>query len=184
MSELIVLAVIAGLAAYVVFMYNNLVRLRNMVMNAWSDIDVQLKRRYTLVPQLVDTVKGYAKHEKQLLEDLTEARTKAKANEGTPAEQGETEKALSGALMNVLAVAENYPDLKANENFAKLQAELSETEDKIALSRRFYNGSVRALNNSCDMFPSNLIAKAFSFRHAEFFEVEDDARAPAAVNFD
>ena len=183
----VVLGVIVALVLYAIIIYNGLVRLRERVNSAWSDIQVQMKRRYNLIPNLVETVKGYANHEASTLEKLTEARAAALSNEGTPEEQAQSENLLAGALKSVFAVAENYPDLKANENFLSLQDDLAEVEDKIQAARRYYNGSVREMNTKVDQFPSNLVAQKFDFTKAEFFELdagEDAARQPVAVNFD
>ena len=158
-------------------MYNTLVKMRNRVKEAWSDIDVQLKRRYNLIPNLVETVKGYAKHEDKVFIDVTEARTKAMAAEksGNAKESAQAENMLAGTLKTLFAVAENYPELKANENFLELQRELSDTEDKIQASRRFYNGNVRDYNTKQEQFPTNMVASMFGFKVAEFFEIEDEA---------
>lgn len=152
--------------------YNTLVRLRNHTRESWSGIDTELKRRYDLIPRLVETVKGYAKHEKDLLERVTEARTRAAASSGSPQTQALDENAFVGMLRSLLAVVENYPDLKASENFLKLQQELVNTEDRIQAVRRFYNANVRDYNNRTEVFPSNVIAGMFSFRPEEFFEIE------------
>jgi len=183
------LYVLLGLAAatvfYVIYAYNNLVRLRVKVSEAWSDIDVQMKRRYNLIPNLVETVKGYAKHEAGTLEKVVQARSDALANQGSPHAQAESENILSGALKSLFAIAEGYPDLKANENFLGLQGDLAEVEDKIQAARRYYNGSVRDNNTLIDQFPSNLVANAFHFIKAEFFEIEEAAaRQPVEVDFD
>jgi len=168
---LIVVAVIALL--YVVMAYNGLITKRTRCEEGWSDIDVQLKRRHDLIPNLIETVKGYAKHEKDVLENVTKARAEALNNQGTPAEQARTENALHEALKSLFAVAENYPDLKANQNFLDLQQQLADTEDKIQASRRFYNGTVRDFNTAIQVFPSNIIAGMFKFAKREFFEIED-----------
>jgi len=166
---LIILAVIL----FIVFAYNGMVKLRNRAEEAWSDIDVQLKRRYNLIPNIVETVKGYAAHEEGVLTKVTEARTAA-INAGTTKDQAMAENMLSGALKSLFAVAENYPDLKANENFIQLQNELVDTEDKIQAARRFYNGVVRDFNTKLQQFPTNTIANAFKFEAKEFFEVENE----------
>lgn len=177
---LIVLAVIAGA---VILAYNSLVKLRQRVQEAWSDIDVQLKRRYDLIPNLVDTVKGYAKHEKEVFENVTKARSQA-MNAGTLDEQADAENQLSGALKSLFAVSENYPDLKANENFLELQRELTDTENKIQASRRFYNNTVMSLNTTVETFPSNIIANLFGFHKDEYFEIEEESqREPVNVSF-
>src|SRR3989338_659115 len=176
--------VIGIVIVWAVFVYNGLVRLRNRVQEAASDIEVQQKRRYDLIPNLVETVKGYAKHESGVFEKVTEARTRAM---GAPSgkEKVGAENALSGALKSLFAVAENYPQLKANENFGKLQDELSDTENKIQAARRFYNTNARDLNISIGTFPSNLIARWFHFGTKEYFDLADNdaAQQPVAVKF-
>lgn len=163
--------------------YNGLIRLKNQTDEAWSDIGVQLKRRYDLIPNLVETVKGYATHEREAFENVTKARSAA-MGATTPEAKGQAENMLSGALKSIFALAEAYPDLKANQNFAKLQDELSDTENKIQASRRFYNGNVRDLNIRVESFPTNLIAKQLGFGKREFFEVENEAeKAPVKVQF-
>ncbi|MFH1584881.1 MAG: LemA family protein [Patescibacteria group bacterium] len=159
---------------WAVFLYNRFVTLRNRVREAFSDIEVQLKRRYNLIPNLVETVKGYAAHEKGVLEKVTEARTRAMGARGM-AERQQAENMLSETLKSLFAVVENYPDLKASTNFLELQRELRDTEDKIQASRRFYNTTVMVLNTMAQSFPSNLIAKAFRFQQEKFFEVETEA---------
>lgn len=156
----------------VVGMYNSLVRGRNHVQESWSGIDTELKRRYDLIPNLVETVKGYARHEREVFERVTEARTRAAASTGSPAAQAQDENVLVGALRQLFAVAENYPQLKASDNFLALQHELTETENRIQAVRRFYNANVRDYNNRCQMFPTNLMASMFHFEPAEFFEIE------------
>jgi LemA protein len=153
--------------------YNGLVRLRNHRKEAWSGIDTELKRRYDLIPNLVATVKGYASHERELLQKLTEARNKAVASTGEPATQASDEKQFVQSLRQVFAMVENYPDLKASEGFLKLQQELINTEDRIQAARRFFNANVRDLNNRVEMFPSSLIANMFSFTTSDYFEVEE-----------
>lgn len=170
----IVLIVLGVIILFVIFTYNAMVALRNKVQEAWSDIDVQLKRRYNLIPNLVETVKGYAAHEEEVLTKVTEARSKA-INASTIEEHGAAENMLSGALKSLFAVSENYPQLRANENFMQLQQELVDTEDKIQASRRFYNGMVRDFNTKLEVFPSNMIAGMFKFEKREFFEIEDEA---------
>lgn len=169
---LIILAVIVILAAYAVIMYNGLIKLKVRVDEAWSDIDVQLKRRYDLIPNLINTVKGYAAHESGLLERLTEARTKAMGAQGAD-EKAEAENTLSGTLKSLFAVAENYPDLKANQNFLELQRELTDTEDKIQAARRFYNANVRDLNTKTQVFPDSIIAGFAGIKQRVFFELDD-----------
>ncbi len=163
---IIILLIIIGIVVYFVSIYNSLVNLRNRVKNAWSQIDVQLKRRTDLIPNLVETVKGYAAHEKSVFENVTKARASL-MNAQTPQENAEANNMLTGALKSLFAVAENYPDLKASQNFQDLQGQLKETEDKIAYSRQFYNDTVLMYNNKIQMFPSNLVANQFNFTEAE-----------------
>ena len=162
--------------------YNRLVTLRNRVDNAWSQIDVQLRRRYDLIPNLVETVKGYAKHEQETLEKVIQARNLAMSASGVAA-QGEAENMLSGTLKSLFALAESYPDLKANQNFMMLQEELSGTESKIAYARQFYNDSVMSYNTSTQTFPSNILAGMFGFTEREYFEIEEAAKEPVKVQF-
>ena len=169
----VIVAAIVIIAIWLVATYNGLIKLRNQTDEAWSDIDVQLKRRYNLIPNLIETVKGYAKHESQVFQKVTEARSQAMKAE-TPKEHSKAENMLAGTLKTLFAVAENYPELKANENFAKLQDELSDTENKIQASRRFYNGNVRDLNTKMQVFPTNMIAKMLGFTAKEFFEIEEE----------
>lgn len=175
------------LVIIVIALYNSLVRLRVRANEAWSDITVQLKRRSDLLPNLINTVKGYAKHEKTVFEEVTKARTEVMQAKG-PAETGQAENHLQSALKSLFAVSENYPDLKANENFKHLQEELVDTEDKIQAARRFYNNSVRDLNIKVRVFPTNLIAGMLGFSQREFFEVEESEIAkiekPTDVSFD
>ncbi len=179
----IILAALVILILWVILTYNRFVSLRNRAEEGWSDIDVQLKRRYDLIPNLVATVKGYAKHEEGVFTKVTDARTRA-MNAKTLAERGEAENALTNTLKSLFAVAESYPDLKASANFAKLQDELADTENKIQASRRFYNGLVRDLNTLIQTFPSNTIAKLFKFTTREFFELgQEEAKEPVKVNF-
>ena len=181
----IVLIIIALLIIWVVAMYNRLVSLMNRTKEAWSDIQVQLKRRYDLIPNLVETVKGYAAHEKNVLEDVTNARTKA-MGATAPADKAQAENMLSGALKSLFAVAENYPNLKANDNFLELQRELTDTEDKIQAARRFYNGNVRDLNTAEQVFPTNLFAGMFGFKPMDLFELAESEQAandPVKVQF-
>lgn len=180
----IIIGIIILIAIYVVAKYNSLVNLKNRVKEAWADIDVQLKRRYDLIPNLVNTVKGYATHESGTFEKITEARSKA-MQAGSLAEKGEAENMLSGTLKSLFAIAEAYPDLKANQNFLELQRELSDTENKIQAARRFYNGNVRDWNTSVQTFPSNIIAGIFKFVEMEFFELEQDSveKNPVEVKF-
>ena len=183
--EWIVLAAIVAVGFYVITLYNRLVKLRQMVKEGWSGISVQLKRRADLIPNLMETVKGYMGHEKETLERVTELRAKAEAvGDEHPAERAKVESALTGALANVMAVAEDYPDLKASENFKELQEALEDTEDQIEMSRRYYNGAVRNLNTAVEQFPSNLVAGQFGFVRAEYFELENQAdRAVPNVSF-
>lgn len=174
MSTWIAIAAIAVIAVYAVTLYNRLVKNRQMAEEGWSGIDVQLKRRADLIPNLVDTVKGYVGHERGLLERVTELRAQVgKVPEGDVAERGKLEGLLSGAIGRLLAVAENYPDLKANENFLELQKSLSDVEDEIQMSRRYYNGAARNLNVMVESFPSNLVANQFGFAKRDYFEIED-----------
>ncbi len=173
----IALGVVAAIALLLVVIYNRLVALRQKRENAFSDIDVQLRQRYDLVPNLVNTVKGYATHEKELLEQVTEARSKAMAGGGGPAEQAQAEGLLGAAMMNLMAVAENYPDLKANQNFQQLQQELSDIENKIAAARRFFNNATSEYNTAIQQFPAVLIAGSFGFMEEEFFDMPDTERA-------
>ena len=163
-------------------MYNNLVGLRNRVKNSYSQIDVQLKRRNDLIPNLVETVKGYAGHEKGVLEEVTKARSGV-MNATTIEETSAADNQLTGALKTLFAVAENYPDLKANSNFQQLQSELTETEDKIAYSRQFYNDIVLKYNNACQTFPSNILAKMFGFSEETYFQVPESETAVPKVEF-
>lgn len=166
-----------------IFMYNQLVTLKNRTDESWSDIDVQLKRRYDLIPNLVNTVKGYAAHESSVLQKVTEARSQA-MQAGTAGGRAEAENMLSEALKSLFAVSENYPDLKANTNFLELQRELSDTENKIQAARRFYNANVRDFNTKIESFPNNVIAGIFTFGKREFFELEEAAaKEPVAVQF-
>jgi LemA protein len=177
------LVILAVLFVSVIWIYNSLVKLKVQVENAWADIEVQLKRRYDLVPNLVETVKGYAAHEKEVFEKVTEARARAMGAQNMK-ERGEAENMLSGTLKSLFAVAENYPQLRASENFLELQRELRDTEDKVQASRRFYNGNVRDLNIKIESFPSNIIASIFRFTKMDFFEIEEAAeREPVQVKF-
>jgi LemA protein len=169
----VVLLVVVVPLVWVVGTYNVLVRLRQQVRESWSAIDTELQRRYDLIPNLVSTVKGYAAHERQTLEAVIDARNRAAASKGSPALQATDENAFVGSLRQLFAVAEGYPDLKASANFLELQRALADTEDRIQAARRFYNANVRDLNTRVQVFPSNLIAGAFSFRCEEFFEIED-----------
>lgn len=169
---------------YVISVYNKLVQFRQRVRNAWAQIDVQLRRRYDLIPNLVNTVKGYMAHERETLEGITNARTRAMSAGGDVAAQADAENALSGALRTLFAVAENYPQLKADTNFRQLQEELSNTESKIAFSRQFYNDTVQRYNSYIEMFPSNLVAGAMGFTASEYFDLEGEPEARSPVNVD
>jgi len=177
-AALILLGLMAVLVFFVIGIYNGLVRLRNQVKNAWSQIDVQLKRRHDLIPNLVETVKGYAGHEKQTLQGVIEARSKAVSATGVEA-QGQAEGQLSSALGRLMVVVEQYPDLKANQNFLALQEELTSTENKIGFSRQHYNDSVMMYNNKIEIFPNNVFAGMFSFAREAFFELEEAAQREA-----
>ncbi len=180
------LAVLVIVSVWLIGIYNGLIKLRNRTDEAWSDIDVQLKRRYDLIPNLIETVKGYAAHEKGVLENVTKARTAAMSAEqsGDPKEVAQAENMLSGTLKTLFAVSENYPDLKASDNFMELQRELRDTEDKIQASRRFYNSNVRDINIKVQSFPANLIAGALGFKKRDFFELEEpEAKEPVKVSF-
>ena len=178
---ILIVAVVFGL--WLAGAYNVLVRMRNRVKESWSDIDVQLKRRYDLIPNLVETVKGYATHEREVFEKVTQARTAAMGAQ-TVKEHSQAENMLTGALKSLFAVSEAYPDLKASENFAKLQDELTDTENKIQAARRFYNTNVLNLNNKVEQVPTNVVAAWFKFKKSEFFELEEEAaKEPVKVNF-
>ena len=179
----IILIILAVVAVFLVGIYNGLVQLRNRCENSWAQVDVQLRRRYDLIPNLVETVKGYAQHEKETFQNVTEARTQA-MNAGSVKDQGQAENMLSGALKSLFAVSENYPELKANQNFMMLQEELAGTESKIAYSRQFYNDTVMKFNTKQQVFPSNIIANMFSFQEREYFEIEEpEAKKPVKVKF-
>ena len=180
---LVIFIVIVVVVLWIIAAFNGLVTLKNRAKEAWADIDVQLKRRYDLIPNLVESVKGYAAHEKQAFENVTKARSAA-MQAGGAAAKGQAENMLSGALKSLFAVAEAYPDLKANQNFLELQRELSDTENKIQAARRFYNTNVRDLNTKVDSVPSNLIAGLFKFVKMEYFELGSEVeREPVAVKF-
>ncbi len=180
----IIIGIIVLLVLYVIFIYNGFVTLVNRAKEAWADIEVQLKRRYDLIPNLVNTVKGYATHESSAFENVTKARTAA-MTAGSVADKAGAENMLTGALKSVFAIAEAYPDLKANQNFLALQQELSDTENKILASRRFYNTNVRDLNIKMESFPSNMLAGMFGFAKMEFFDLPDNdvAQNPVEVKF-
>ncbi len=180
---IIAIGILLVVAFIFIGFYNSLVQLRNQVKNAWSQIDVQLKRRHDLIPNLIETAKGYMKHERETLEGITEARSRAMSS-GSVGESAKAEGALSGAMSKFFLVVENYPDLKANENFLALQEELTSTENKIAFSRQGYNDQVLFFNNKIEMFPSNIVANMFNFSQSEFFEIEDQAeKAVPKVSF-
>ena len=179
---IIVLGILALLVIYVISVYNKLVNSKNKVENQWSQIDVQLKRRADLIPNLVETVKGYAKHEEGTLTKVIEMRNKA-VNASTVNEKVEANNELTGALSRLMVIAEAYPDLKANQNFVSLQNDLKDTEDKISYARQFYNDSAMNFNNLVEMFPSNIIANMFGFKKFEFFKVEEEAKEVPKVEF-
>ena len=179
---LVFLIVVVVIAAWVVAIYNGLVVLRNRFENAWSQIDVQLKRRTDLIPNLLETVKGYAAHEKEVFTKVTEARS-ALVNAQGVQDQAQANNMLTGALKTLFAVAENYPELKANQNFMMLQEELSGTESKIAYARQFYNDTILKYDNKREKFPSNIIANLFGFKDKEYFEVAETDREPVKVDF-
>ena len=179
---LIIVAIVVVLVIVVIGLYNGLVKKRNRVDNAWSQIDVQLRRCYDLIPNLVETVKGYAAHERQTLEAVTQARAAAIDAQG-PADQARAENFLTSALRSLFAVSEAYPDLKANQNFLELQEELTATEGRIAYARQFYNDSVLTYNNSIQTFPGVVFAGMFNYERPEFFEAGDDERGPVRVQF-
>ncbi|NTU67130.1 MAG: LemA family protein [Candidatus Moranbacteria bacterium] len=183
MSAGIILLVIAAIIVlWAVGMYNGLIRLKNRADEAWSDIDVQLKRRHDLIPNLINTVKGYASHEKEVFEKVTEARANA-ISAGSAEDKAKAENMLSGALKSLFAVAEAYPDLKANQNFLELQRELTDTEDKIQAARRFYNGNVRDFNTKIEVFPTNIFAGMLHFARREFFEADAAEKENVKVEF-
>ncbi|MBT5502653.1 LemA family protein [Candidatus Falkowbacteria bacterium] len=183
----VILAVVAVIIVWLIAVYNGLIRLRNRVDEASSDIDVQLKRRYDLIPNLMETVKGYMTHEQETLQKVTEARTAAMGShdnkDASPEDQAKAENMLSGALKTLFAVAESYPDLKASANFAKLQDELSDIENKIQAARRFYNGNVRDFNTKIQVFPTNMIANAIGFKKYDFFEADEKEKENVKVKF-
>jgi len=179
----IILLIVGVIILWIIFIFNRLIILKNRVKEAWADIEVQLRRRYDLIPNLVETVKGYAAHERELFEKVTEARARAMEAKGMK-EKGEAENALSQTLKSLFAVSENYPQLRASENFLELQRELTDTEDKIQAARRFYNSNARDMNIKIESFPTNIIANIFKFQKAEFFEIEEAAaKEPVRVNF-
>ncbi len=176
------IATILFLAVYVLFLYNLLAKMKVRIKEAWSQVDVQLKRRVDLIPNLVETVKGYATHEKEVFENVTKARS-ALMGAQTPEEAGKADNMLTGALKSLFAVAEAYPELRAQEGFLGLQKELSDTEDKVAYSRQFFNSTVRDFNAKIVTFPNNLVSKLFGFKRQEFFETEEQERKAVKVNF-
>jgi LemA protein len=178
----VVLGLIGLVFLYGVFTYNRLVRLRVRTENAWSQIDVQLRRRYDLIPNLVEAVKGYAAHEREVFEEVTKARAQAEAASGVK-DQAQAENQLTAGIRRLIAVAENYPQLKANENFLALQEELTGTESKIAFARQFYNDQVQSLNTLIQSFPSRIVASLGGFKPREFFDIEEPARGPVSVRF-
>ncbi len=177
---IVVLVVLLGL--YLMVTYNGLVSLRNRIENAWAQIDVQLKRRYDLIPNLVETVKGYAAHERETLDAVITARN-AGMNASSPQEQAAAENQITGALKSIFALSEAYPDLKANQNFAQLQEELTGTEGRIAYARQFYNDTVYRYNTKIQSFPANILANSFRFREREYFQADDESRGPTQVQF-
>jgi len=184
MSPLLIIGgIVVLIALWAIGAYNYFIRLVNRTKEAWADIDVQLKRRYDLIPNLVSTVQGYAAHEKDTFAKVTEMRTSAMSAQGI-GEKGKAENMLTDALKSLFAVSENYPDLKANQNFLELQRELSDTENKIQAARRFYNTNVRDLNTALQTFPNNLVGNTFGFKEREFFELEEEAaKDPVEVKF-
>ena len=179
----IAIAVVVLLVLWAIWAFNRLVRYRNRVDEGWSQIDVQLRRRYDLIPNLIATVEGYAAHERETFETVTKARAQAESAKGV-AGQADAENAVTSGLRQLLAVAENYPDLKANQNFLALQEELTGTESKIAYARQYYNDQVRLLNTAIQTFPSSILANLFHFTQREFFDIEDAVRAPIQVDFE
>lgn len=181
---IVVVAVVVIVLLWAIAQYNGFVRLRNLVQESWRQIDVELHRRHDLIPNLVETVKGYAAHERNVFDEVTRARAAAAGPVDSPAQQAVQENALSAALGRLFAVAENYPVLRASENFQQLQGELANTEDRIAAGRRFYNANVRTLNTKVETFPANVIAKMFGFTRAEYFEADDpQVRQAPSVGF-
>ena len=177
----IILGIVILVVLWLIAVYNGLIRNRNRVEEAWSDIEVQLKRRYDLIPNLVNTVKGYAKQESSVLQNVTEARSNA-MNAGSMQERLKDENMLSGALKSLFAVAEAYPDLKSNQNFMQMQRDLTDTEDKIQASRRFYNGSVRDFNTKLQVFPTNMVGNMLGFKPREFFDIDEKGPEGQPVN--
>jgi LemA protein len=179
---IVLIVVVVLLALYLVVSYNGLVSLRNRIENAWAQIDVQLTRRYDLIPNLVETVKGYAAHERETLDAVIQARNAGMSAQG-PHDQATAENQLTGALKSLFALSEAYPDLKANQNFAQLQEELTGTEGRIAYARQFYNDSVYRYNTKVQSFPANILAGMFRFSEREYFQADDESRGPTQVSF-
>ena len=179
---IVIVVVLVLLALYVIVSYNGLVSLRNRIENAWAQIDVQLKRRYDLIPNLVETVKGYAAHERETLDAVIQARNAGMSAQG-PHDQAQAENMLTGALKSLFALSEAYPDLKANQNFAQLQEELTGTEGRIAYARQFYNDTVYRYNTKIQSFPANILANMFRFSEREYFQADDESRGPTQVSF-
>ncbi|RUM93046.1 MAG: LemA family protein [Thermodesulfatator sp.] len=183
MTTFAVIFIVLGIIVWAIAAYNNLIKLKNLCKEAWSGIDVQLKRRSNLIPNLLETVKGYMKHEKEVFEKVTEARARA-MGASSPAERSSAEASLTLGLRGLFAIAENYPELKANQNFLSLQEELSSIEDQIQMARRYYNGTVRNLNTAIEVFPNSVIANIFRFQKEQFFELEDQSqRSVPKVSF-
>jgi LemA protein len=181
-AVIIIVVVLVLLALYVIATFNGLVSLRNRIENAWAQIDVQLKRRYDLIPNLVETVKGYAAHERETLDAVIQARNAGMSAQG-PHDQAEAENQITGALKSLFALSEAYPDLKANQNFAQLQEELTGTEGRIAYARQFYNDTVYRYNTKIQSFPANILAGMFRFGEREYFQADDESRGPTRVSF-
>ena len=180
---IVILAVVAAIVIFLIAAYNGLIRRRNQIENAWSQIDVQLKRRLDLIPNLVETVKGYAAHEKETLERVIQARNAAMQAPSTPHAQAEADNQLTGALKSIFALGEAYPDLKANQNFLQLQEELTATEGRVAYARQFYNDSVLDYNNKLEQFPTMYFARALKFERREYFEADEAARTTPEISF-
>ena len=181
-AVIVIVVVLVLLALYVIVTFNGLVSLRNRIENAWAQIDVQLKRRYDLIPNLVETVKGYAAHERETLDAVIQARNAGMSAQG-PHDQAEAENQITGALKSLFALSEAYPDLKANQNFAQLQEELTGTEGRIAYARQFYNDTVYRYNTKIQSFPANILAGMFRFGEREYFQADDESRGPTRVSF-
>ena len=181
-AVIIIVVVLVLLALYVIVTFNGLVSLRNRIENAWAQIDVQLKRRYDLIPNLVETVKGYAAHERETLDAVIQARNAGMSAQG-PHDQAEAENQITGALKSLFALSEAYPDLRANQNFAQLQEELTGTEGRIAYARQFYNDTVYRYNTKIQSFPANILAGMFRFGEREYFQADDESRGPTRVSF-